>query len=289
MTTTRELLRRRSNTLTLVPIDDRPGKLFEGLEHCRSVIFRARVGSVNGSRTVSASKYQRWPTAARDSLFARLELAETTGETIYPQRFAKFANQLQSSIFVKVKVNSDQTIGSALARNRSDRFVFHQEAMQYWVKAAIGLPHYVRDGEVGAPAHGRYLSFQNPEHTEVAYALLNSSLFYCYFVAFGDCFHLSHELVSNFPVPSAVLDDDDLSTLGGWLMEDLNDNAGEETIRTRDGHTITYAEFYGWKSKRIIDDIDRALAEHYGFTDEELDFIINYDIKYRTGVEQSRL
>lgn len=37
------------------------------------------------------------------------------------------------------------------------------------------------------------------------------------------------------------------------------------------------------KSKPIIDDIDRALAADYGFTDEELDFIINYDIKYRMG------
>ena len=26
-----------------------------------------------------------------------------------------------------------------------------------------------------------------------------------------------------------------------------------------------------------------VLAKHYGFTDEELDFIINYDIKYRMG------
>ena len=33
----------------------------------------------------------------------------------------------------------------------------------------------------------------------------------------------------------------------------------------------------------IIDEIDRVLAKHYGFTDEELDFIINYDIKYRMG------
>jgi hypothetical protein len=26
-------------------------------------------------------------------------------------------------------------------------------------------------------------------------------------------------------------------------------------------------------------------AKRYGFTDEELDFIINYDIKYRMGLE----
>ena len=41
------------------------------------------------------------------------------------------------------------------------------------------------------------------------------------------------------------------------------------------------------KSKPIIDKIDKVLAKHYGFTEEELDFIINYDIKYRMGDELS--
>ncbi len=36
-------------------------------------------------------------------------------------------------------------------------------------------------------------------------------------------------------------------------------------------------------SKSIIDAIDTVLAQHYGLTDEELDFIINYDSKYRMG------
>jgi len=43
--------------------------------------------------------------------------------------------------------------------------------------------------------------------------------------------------------------------------------------------------FYIRKSKEIIDEIDTVLADHYGFTAEELDFIINYDIKYRMGKE----
>ncbi len=34
-----------------------------------------------------------------------------------------------------------------------------------------------------------------------------------------------------------------------------------------------------------MDKADTALAEHYRFSDEELDFIINYDIKYRMGKE----
>lgn len=38
-------------------------------------------------------------------------------------------------------------------------------------------------------------------------------------------------------------------------------------------------------SKSIIDRIDEIIAQYYSFTDEELDFIINYDIKYRMGDE----
>jgi hypothetical protein len=41
--------------------------------------------------------------------------------------------------------------------------------------------------------------------------------------------------------------------------------------------------FYIKESKDIIDQIDTLLAQHYNFTEGELDFIINYDIKYRMG------
>ncbi len=33
---------------------------------------------------------------------------------------------------------------------------------------------------------------------------------------------------------------------------------------------------------------DKVLGKHYGFTEEELDFIINDDIKYRMGKELER-
>jgi hypothetical protein len=66
----------------------------------------------------------------------------------------------------------------------------------------------------------------------------------------------------------------------GGLMRDYNENS---FIRER--KDCKFQEFQPSKSKPIIDEIDRVLAQHYGFTDEELDFIINYDIKYRMGAE----
>ena len=38
-------------------------------------------------------------------------------------------------------------------------------------------------------------------------------------------------------------------------------------------------------SKSILDEIDNMYAHHYSLTDEELDFIINYDVKYRLGAD----
>jgi hypothetical protein len=62
-------------------------------------------------------------------------------------------------------------------------------------------------------------------------------------------------------------------------MQDYRDHS--RTKIRKDG--VKFQEFYPSHSKPVMDDIDRVLGKHYGFTDEELDFIINYDIKYRMG------
>ena len=57
-----------------------------------------------------------------------------------------------------------------------------------------------------------------------------------------------------------------------------------QRVQKNKGITLTQS-FKINLSKSIIDEIDKVLAKHYGFTEEELDFIINYDIKYRMGSE----
>jgi len=41
--------------------------------------------------------------------------------------------------------------------------------------------------------------------------------------------------------------------------------------------------FFFKESKELIDKIDEVLANYFGLSDQELDFVINYDIKYRVG------
>jgi hypothetical protein len=67
-------------------------------------------------------------------------------------------------------------------------------------------------------------------------------------------------------------------------MKDYSQNSAMKEKTSSLTGSIIYQEFYPRFSKPIIDEIDRVLAKHYGFTDEELGFIINYDIKYRMGL-----
>ena len=72
-----------------------------------------------------------------------------------------------------------------------------------------------------------------------------------------------------------------LVLLSKQLESDMQTNSKRRVYHYRTTGRVEYDEFYIKMSKPIIDEIDRVLAKHYGFTDEELDFIINYDIKYR--------
>ena len=93
--------------------------------------------------------------------------------------------------------------------------------------------------------------------------------------------------LKDFPVAFEDIEDvckKNLTQLCRLLMKELQNNAVmvDAVYRTGD---VSFAQYLPAKSKSIIDEIDKVLAKHYGFTDEELDFIINYDIKYRMGDE----
>ena len=77
----------------------------------------------------------------------------------------------------------------------------------------------------------------------------------------------------------------ELSRLSQKLMKDYNNNAIRKSCIYKATGKVEFDEYHPNKSKPIIDEIDKVLAKHYGFTEEELDFIINYDIKYRMGDE----
>ncbi len=82
-----------------------------------------------------------------------------------------------------------------------------------------------------------------------------------------------------------MFDDKNINRLGNQYLIDLPEKSDMLVRNQKQTGIIETQSFKISKSKSIIDEIDKLLANHYGFTDVELDFIINYDIKYRMGKE----
>ena len=73
-----------------------------------------------------------------------------------------------------------------------------------------------------------------------------------------------------------------MARLATRLMTSFKQNSQRKETRYQATDRVVYDEFDEKPARPIVDEINRVLAKHYGFTEEELDFI-NYDIKYRMG------
>jgi hypothetical protein len=100
----------------------------------------------------------------------------------------------------------------------------------------------------------------------------------------SDGSHLNKREIDLFPFNPALEKSpaERLSILAELLSIDLKANSFERTMSYKHD-TLTVQCIVPKLSKKLIDSIDIVLGQHYGFTPTELDYIINYDIKYRMG------
>jgi hypothetical protein len=117
-------------------------------------------------------------------------------------------------------------------------------------------------------------------------AVLSSSLFYWDYIAHTDCRNLTKSFIDSFRVPNSLLNDRRVASKGKALFADYEANKyKKDTFYQTTGRNVVYYEYYPKLSKSLIDTIDEAVAPHYGFTNEEVDFITNFDVKFRMGAE----
>ena len=144
----------------------------------------------------------------------------------------------------------------------------------------------VRDGKgnLRPPSEFKELSFENELSVKSVYCCLSSSLFRWFVDVTTDGSHLNKREIDNFPFDPIRFQTSQPKVLEVTkrLSKNLRDNS-EVRVMKYVHDTLSVQCIIPKHSKPIIDEIDRALARHYGLSDEELDFIINYDVKYRMG------
>ena len=273
-----EFLLGTDRELWMSSFDVYPCKLFEGAKQRLTILLASR--KRKRSDRVWATRYLRWRPEERPSLFAKLAYAPSyrqIGLCVFP----KSDDRKAASIIEKLASFRPE----AFVRSQGEQIYVHRIPYNY-VKAVNFIPYF--SNAIGKKKSDDYKSYCLASLTLnlAALSMVNSNLFFFRWYSFFEGYHCGKHEITSFPFGFSRMNDDvrkQLEVLADHLMADMQRNSSRKSAEYKATGRTTYQEFYPARSKPIIDEIDRVLAKHYGFTDEELDFIINYDIKYRMG------
>ena len=255
----------------------RPAKLFDTVNRALT-IFTA---TPSKREQIFSTNYQKWFSDNRDSLMYSIDYVEIPRYRTVVWA-PKLGAEIESALLEKcLRIKTVLKLFMAQSGSR----VYHRTTGGlYWKVFTDFPPTFKVNGKLGHSTRETSFSVETSEILKPVIAVLSSDLFWWWYTITTNCRDLNPYDIQNFPVPKSALHDPQLVELGETYLEDLQHNSKmQPRVQKTTGRTETQS-FKIQKSKHIIDYIDRVLAKHYGFTDEELDFIINYDIKYRMGL-----
>jgi len=267
----------------------RPAKLFEGADMLLAII----IDKHNEIDTVYSTKYNKWYNEYRNFLFKNLAYNETTNINM-ADSIAKLPSPLFTKIIEKLKIQDGKSsLTSSFLPTPTKHILYYFRAVQYWFKVLDRIPIYKDNGEDCITGEMKPVYTLSEEEKYVIIAFLSSSLFFTNYIMWSSCQVVnSRDFQIPFDVNSLTNNDlESIATLGKKLQNDYQKHSHiKERTYAKKGRQFVMEKqhFFIKESKPIIDEIDKLLAKHYGFTEEELDFIINYDIKYRMGDELNK-
>jgi hypothetical protein len=188
---------------------------------------------------------------------------------------------VEISAFSRILANKGK-MGAAVTKSTKCN-MYYTRKFGYFLAFLNFVPHIteIKTGRTKLPSELKEFGFNSPESVFVSIAVLSSSTFFWFWNVLSDCRNLNRRDLLAFPlnpdqIPAEIRGK--LVTLGKKYISTLRSTS---TMMLKSGLKIETFDYS--VSKPIIDEIDSVLKEYYGFTDEELDFIVNYDIKYRMG------
>lgn len=253
----------------------RPDKLFANVEQRLAILLIKDAQPP----ALFSSAYRRWYREERAHLFATLSYARasTWSRTGMP---LKSGSELAEAIFARLVGHQGFPL---LHCQQASAVVWVHNGPTYWVRALPFEPNVGRKSS--RSNHYHTIPVHSQSDAFLLAAILSSSTFYFFYTLVSNCRDLGRKDLQRFPLgelPPALKTQ--LIRLGRLLADRLQDTAVQCSRRYPSGE-ITYEEYYPARAKTILDEIDRVLAMHYGLSAEELDFIVNYDFKYRMGRE----
>jgi hypothetical protein len=276
----RKILTQNSEIVLCSTYDDRPSKLFDGIHHARIAITLSQKARARINSATYVTSYNKWYKEERPRLFSSLSYIKSSHLNL--SCFPKIKSSVEASIIQKIS-SFKNCFESWISKNETEHKVYYKiTGVGHWFTITTRPPRFLRQGSESSSTREQAICLLDLAVRNRAFTLLNSSLFYWFYQVRTNCRDFNPSDYKSFPIPE-TLSSEDFSNLSLDLQKNLDISSGFINVSHSKTGAIQLEQFKPRQAKAIIDEIDRVLAKHYGFTDEELDFIINYDIKYRMG------
>lgn len=123
------------------------------------------------------------------------------------------------------------------------------------------------------------------KYASVVGAILSSNLSFWFYQIYSNNLDWKIYEISSFHIP--MLSDEDCEFLGmlyKLYQKDIENNANVRYSTEESGYkVVSFKEYKIGRSKAIIDRIDDYICPLYGLTEEETEFIKNYEKEFRLG------
>jgi hypothetical protein len=263
--------------LANIESDSNPGQLFDGVKQNVTILLAHR----SKIPRIYTTKLFRFFQEFREYIFPTLQFTHLDRSFPIQFGFAKAGTPLELSILTRMF--SKPSLAMSRYPKGVKPILVHRIA-HYYIKCLDFVP-YFKSGRDGVKKSEDYKEYHFAPPIGPYVAAINSSAFYLYWQAFFDAFKAGKLCVESFPLGTTQQVQAEMIALAERLMQDIKNNSTRLRADYKTTGKVEYDQFYPRNSKGVMDEIDQVLARHYNFTDEELDFIINYDIKYRLGAD----
>ena len=254
----------------------RPGKLFETVNRALTIFL-----GICGDQKIYTTNYIRWSSANRKDLFERFSYTYINECNYKSYWIPKFNSNIENNILSKI-LSSNYKV--AFCTSKTQNYVYYRTTGGlYWKVFTNFSPEFSAEGISGHSSRETNITLNSNEIVYSIIASLSSNVFWWWYTITSNLRDLNPSDIFNFPIHKSILNFKEIQAAGEKYIVSLKDNSSIlRRVQKQTGITETQS-FKIQLSKPIIDEIDKLLAQHYGFTEEELDYIINYDIKYRMG------
>lgn len=262
------LLYRNCSEIEISSYSNRPTRIFEQADQ-RVSILRFKKDGIKNQHIYTTTVNKRYSGTSIREMLSQLKFTESK-DFIKRGRIPKIGTEIERSILKKL-YSSDSTLKDIYKKGGNP--IFYRTSGGRYFNIVTNFP------TMSSKERPLYIE---PKYSNFVGALLSSNLYYWFLHIYSNNLDLKLYELDIMPINLKSINDEKLKKINKIYEEYIIDLKRNSKVRKAAyENTPEFREYYARMSKEIIDKIDYELMDIYGFTEDEVNFIIEFDGKFR--------